>query len=1415
VTINIASSLFRAKTVAAASQTVSTTGFTWAAGQLVYSNYGIGAGVGLTSLAGDVDDVAVSPRKASVTANNSRLYIDEMVINGVGLDANFVYGQSTSRRSTAALLAFSETAGPDADASNFAKTSSSGASGVPAAPGFTAQAAGCLVVAVANAIGSHVTNPPAAPAGYTLVGQVSSETSNAPSNTTYNTIAVAVRNTLTTAGELVAAATFTGWSDIGIQLWSTCHYAMAPVAAGFVNATGSAAGAGAAAGVFAADFRASGAAAGTSAAAGAGASEGRATGSAAGLATATGAAAKNQNATGSSAGVAAATGVGAAEGRATGAAAGVTAVTGVGRYNFASAGSSAGVGGATGVTGAGTGTGSAAGVATVAGVARWEQRASGTSAGVATATGASSTGAIGDPDLAHAIHANLVMFVGSHPAGAAELGKERVAGGGLTLFGGAALTASHPDIAWKALITNGGASGAWTALTNQIKSITGDFTLWADLVFNNAGNAGHILCVPWDLAAGWTSPYTVFDWVRNGSTTTARWQFTPSSTLVQVNDTAGNTFPTALVRKRLWVRRSGTTVTFGVGGTLIGTRTGQSSAAPNWAAVATANQIVLGTQKADIGGATREALGATYLRLMMWNRALADADFASLDANPMLGLVTVAPSASAGAGTASGTSSVQGVTPAVAVTDFSRASGLYGGAALGEMGLGEGAFTAPAVAAVATGQAAGGAAVNGAGASTFNATGVSAGTSTAAGVARFEAAGAGSAAGVSTVNGVGKYGVLGQAAGVAAVDGRSLIAALAAGSSAGAATVNGQTVFGVPAQGSAAGTSTASGVGLASFPSTGSATGVTTLAGVGARNALLVGTAAGVATVAAKGPRLAAAAIARGGRISAGMRNWTVFSGTPGLQALVEYEYNSLMPGNAFKWDSTEPSQGTFDFTQADLFVGWADARSMPVRLHTLVWHNQLPAWVPTALNSSTWQGIFDVHIAGVLGHYPGRTWDVEVVNEAFRPTDGNPGGFRTNLFYTAALPTGSSYITYALTKARAAAATARLFISDFDVEQSGEDQKRADILAAITTWKGAGVPLDGFSIQGHLQPATPLDKPALRAFVRGLRQLGLAIVVSELDFRNISDLGLTDAAAFAAIRDYAQQFLDVLLDEGGDTVVTWGVAPEDWVQTGVEQIASVPFAASPFAITPLFNGIDTALKGRVARTTGQAGVAGASLVGTATGTVIGSSTVAGAARWDFRATGTAAGGATVSGTGDVGRSTGAAAGTSTVAGQARAEQRAVGSAAGTSNAGAATQLGSSGIAAGTSAVAGVAVLSANLTGSAAGTSSVAGIGAAFANLTGSAAGHATVQAFTDAARATGSAAGQAAASGVTDTRVLATGQAAGVATVNGQVAATARAVGTLHGQGNLIAVSKQPEIRRLGRLVWHRKAQTRVRWAA
>src|SRR5947209_19082725 len=64
------------------------------------------------------------------------------------------------------------------------------------------------------------------------------------------------------------------------------------------------------------------------------------------------------------------------------------------------------------------------------------------------------------------------------------------------------------------------------------------------------------------------------------------------------------------------------------------------------------------------------------------------------------------------------------------------------------------------------------------------------------------------------------------------------------------------------------------------------------------------------------------------------------------LIGVVNANFDMVTPGNEMKWDTTEPSRGTFNFGPGDQIVNFAKSHSMRVRGHNLVWHSQLAGWV-------------------------------------------------------------------------------------------------------------------------------------------------------------------------------------------------------------------------------------------------------------------------------------------------------------------------------------------------------------------------------------------------------------------------------------------------------------------------------------
>ena len=142
-----------------------------------------------------------------------------------------------------------------------------------------------------------------------------------------------------------------------------------------------------------------------------------------------------------------------------------------------------------------------------------------------------------------------------------------------------------------------------------------------------------------------------------------------------------------------------------------------------------------------------------------------------------------------------------------------------------------------------------------------------------------------------------------------------------------------------------------------------------------------------------------------------------------------------VTPGNEMKWDTTEPSNGTFNFTPGDQIVAYAKANSEQVRGHNLVWDSQLPSWV-TSLPLNQVQSAMETHITTEASHYKGECYAWDVVNEPLN----SDGSFKQDVFFNAM---GSGYIADALRTAHAADPSAKLYLNDFNIEGRERQEQR------------------------------------------------------------------------------------------------------------------------------------------------------------------------------------------------------------------------------------------------------------------------------------------------------------------------------------------------------------------------------------
>ena len=64
----------------------------------------------------------------------------------------------------------------------------------------------------------------------------------------------------------------------------------------------------------------------------------------------------------------------------------------------------------------------------------------------------------------------------------------------------------------------------------------------------------------------------------------------------------------------------------------------------------------------------------------------------------------------------------------------------------------------------------------------------------------------------------------------------------------------------------------------------------------------------------------------------------------PALE-VTRHEFNSVVAENCMKGEVLQPKEGVFNFADADKFIAFAKENNMHIVGHTLIWHQQAPAW--------------------------------------------------------------------------------------------------------------------------------------------------------------------------------------------------------------------------------------------------------------------------------------------------------------------------------------------------------------------------------------------------------------------------------------------------------------------------------------
>ncbi|MEU0051292.1 non-reducing end alpha-L-arabinofuranosidase family hydrolase [Streptomyces sp. NPDC006309] len=247
--------------------------------------------------------------------------------------------------------------------------------------------------------------------------------------------------------------------------------------------------------------------------------------------------------------------------------------------------------------------------------------------------------------------------------------------------------------------------------------------------------------------------------------------------------------------------------------------------------------------------------------------------------------------------------------------------------------------------------------------------------------------------------------------------------------------------------------------------------------------------------------------------------------------SILDREFNAITPENEMKWDTTEPSRGSFNFAPADQIVSHATARGQRMRGHTLVWHSQLPGWVSSIGDANTLRNVMHNHITTEMNHFRGKIYAWDVVNEAF--ADGGSGQHRSSVFQNLL---GDDFIEDAFRTARSAGPAAKLCYNDYNIE-NWSDAKTQGVYRMVRDFKTRGVPIDCVGFQAHFGTGGP--PASFQTTLSNFAALGVDVQITELDIAQASP---------TAYANTVRACMNVSRCTG---ITTWGIRDSDSWRSG------------------------------------------------------------------------------------------------------------------------------------------------------------------------------------------------------------------------------------------------------------------------
>lgn len=212
---------------------------------------------------------------------------------------------------------------------------------------------------------------------------------------------------------------------------------------------------------------------------------------------------------------------------------------------------------------------------------------------------------------------------------------------------------------------------------------------------------------------------------------------------------------------------------------------------------------------------------------------------------------------------------------------------------------------------------------------------------------------------------------------------------------------------------------------------------------------------------------------------------------------LVKTHFNAISPENDLKPEVLHPSEDRWNFGAADRYVQFGRDNGMFILGHTLIWHNQTPAFFfshsdGTPRSHEEMREVLRSYIETVTKHFAGKVDAWDVVNEIV----GDDGRYRSTVWTQSFDGDGDEIVRLAFKYASEYAPGTELYYNDFNVWRPA---KRDGIARIVRMLQKEGIRIDGVGIQAHWGLNYPKNE-YIEACIDTFAALGVKVMITEFD---------------------------------------------------------------------------------------------------------------------------------------------------------------------------------------------------------------------------------------------------------------------------------------------------------------------------